>query len=212
MSNHFLASTPEDLQRALHDQTRHMQEQEAASKAKALALPYINLQNFPLDLNVLSLFTEDEARELQSVPFYKDGRAVRVGTIDPRNPLLAQKLATLSKYTFTFYVISQPSFEQTLNYYGKVLVPKSTFQDSVQIDGATDYPQALRDLMNHDQSEVTPLQLLTNFFGAALSYGASDVHIEPEEGFVKIRFRIDGVLQDLVHVPKNGTACAYRPY
>lgn len=202
MNNNFLSSNPQDLQRALQDETREMQEREAASRAKSLNLPYINLHNFPLDLNVLSLFTEEEAKEIQAVPFYKDGRSVRVATVNPKNPLLQQKLAELSKYTFSLYLISQSSFEQTLRFYGKVMLVKTTFTDSIQIENGVDYPQVLRDLSEADQSKVTPLQLLTNFFGAALSFGASDVHIEPEESFVKIRFRIDGVLQDLLHIPK----------
>ncbi len=202
MTNNFLNSNPQDLQRALQDETREMQEREAASRSKSLGLPYINLHNFPLDLNVLSLFTEEEAKEMQAVPFYKDGKSVRLATVNPNNPLLKQKLAELNHYTFTLYLISKSSLEQTMRFYGKVMVVKTTFQDSIQIDAAVDYAQALRDLSDADQTKTTPLQFLVDFFGAALSFGASDIHIEPEESFIKIRFRIDGVLQDLLHVQK----------
>jgi type II secretory ATPase GspE/PulE/Tfp pilus assembly ATPase PilB-like protein len=205
MSKNFLASTPQDLQRALLDEERHMQEEETASKAKSLHLPYINLHNFPLDLNVLSFFTEEEAKESQSVPFYKDGKSLRVGTLQPNNPILQQKLSELTavgRYVPTVYLISKFSFEQTLKYFSKVLRPTSAFQDTVQIEDSIDYAQALKDMATVDPSKLSPIQYLTTFFGAALQYNASDIHIEPEEGFVKVRFRIDGVLQDMLHVQK----------
>jgi type II secretory ATPase GspE/PulE/Tfp pilus assembly ATPase PilB-like protein len=204
MSKNFLASTPDDLKRALAEESRHMQEQETASKAKALNLPYVNLQTFPLDLNVLSFFSEAEAKESQSVPFYKDGRILRVGTANPNNPLLQTKIGELStKHEVALYLISEGSLQQTLKFYSKVLIPKSTFQDTIQLDDKTDYSTALKTMAeNSDQSKITPIQYLSTFFGAALNYGASDIHVEPEEGFLKIRFRIDGVLQDLIHLPK----------
>lgn len=204
MSTNFLSGTPADLQRALADESRHMQEQETASKAKSLNLPYVNLQNFPLDLNVLSFFTEQEARESQSVPFYKDGKVLRIGSVNPKNPLLLQKIAELSKkYQSSIYLISEAGLNQTIKFYNKVLIPKSTFQDSIQLQDGVDYATELKNLpAEYELAPQSPLKTLTTCFGAALTYGASDIHIEPEEGFVKVRFRIDGVLQDLLHIPK----------
>jgi len=205
MSKTFLSGTPDDMQRALADETRHMQEEETASKAKALNLPYVNLQNFPLDLNVLSFFTEQEAKESQSLPFYKDGKVLRIGSTNPKNPLLQQKIAELAdKYQSTIYLISVASLNQTIKFYSKVLIPKSTFEDSIQVQDGMDYVAELKNLPAvFEQSPQSPLKTLTTCFGAALIYGASDIHIEPEEGFVKVRFRIDGVLQDLLHIPKT---------
>lgn len=204
MSKNFLSSTPEDLARALLDETRRMQEQEASSKAKSLGLPYINLQSFPLDINVLSLFTEEEARESQSLPFYKEGRIVRIATVNPTNQLLKQKIAELSsKYEFQIYLVSQGALDRTFSFYKKVLIPKSTFVQTIQVDSKKDYVTDLKNDLKTEKHVESPLQMMTLLFGAALNYKASDIHIEPEENFVKVRFRIDGVLQDVVHIPKE---------
>jgi type II secretory ATPase GspE/PulE/Tfp pilus assembly ATPase PilB-like protein len=202
MSNHFLASTPQDLARTLQEESRRMQEQEASSKAKSLGLPYINLHNFPLDINTLSLMTHDEAINSQSVPIFKEGKSMRVATVNPSNALLRQKIAEFSpKYKVDLYLISPASLEQVLKNYAQVVVPTSTFQDSIQIEPNTDYVAMLKGFAS-SPTPPTPSQLITACFGAALFYNASDIHLEPEETFIKIRLRIDGVLQDTAHISK----------
>src|SRR5471030_1913668 len=96
MSNKFLSSTPKELQDSLNELNRKMQEEEAQAKAGSLSLPYIDLHNFPVDLSVLGMFTEQEAREMSAVPFYKDLNDLRVATTEPGHPLLAEKIKELS--------------------------------------------------------------------------------------------------------------------
>src|SRR6185369_15792607 len=96
MSNKFLSSTPQELQDSLNELNRKMQEEETQAQARSLSMPYIDLHNFPVHLSVLGLFTEEEAREMGAVPFYKDARDLRIGTLSPKHPLLLEKLKTLS--------------------------------------------------------------------------------------------------------------------
>jgi hypothetical protein len=127
MAHNFLSSTPQDLARALNEQNRDMQEREAQKQAQDLGLPYVNLRNFPLDLNILSYFTKQEAENAESLPFFKDKHDLRMATINPTNPLLQQKLRELSeKYTVSLYLVSRSSYTDTLKFYSKVLVPQST--------------------------------------------------------------------------------------
>ena len=62
MSKNFLAQTPADLVRSMDEVNRKMEEQQAQSAAAALGLPYVDLHNFPVDLNVLGIFLEEEAK------------------------------------------------------------------------------------------------------------------------------------------------------
>jgi type IV pilus assembly protein PilB len=201
MAHTFLSSTPEDLARSLDDANRNMQEREAQQRAVTLGLQYVNLQSFPLDLSVLAYFTEDEAKAAEGVPFFRDGRDLRIGTINPDNQLLQQKLEEFSeKYNIILYVISKASYESTLRFYSKVLVPKSTMDDVVRVDDKTDFSAALDKLKTPEvQMQATATELLADMFGSAIFLGASDIHMEPEEHLLKVRFRIDGVLQDMIH-------------
>src|SRR5579864_8836328 len=96
MSNKFLCSSPRELQESLEDLNRKMQEEETQAQAASLGLPYIDLHNFPLDLSVLGLFTEAEAKEMGAVPFYKELKDLRIGTTQPNHPLLLEKIREYS--------------------------------------------------------------------------------------------------------------------
>src|SRR3989344_7010258 len=94
--HHFLPGTHEDFKRAIDDVNRKMQEDEARAKASALGVPYLDLYNFPIDLNVLALFSKEEAESLKAVPFFKDQADLRVGAVEPFSPELVKKLKVIS--------------------------------------------------------------------------------------------------------------------
>lgn len=205
MSKTFLQSTQSDLARTLSDVNRRMEEEQAVNKAGALGLPYVNLQRFPVDLNVLGLFSEDEARQAQSFPFYKELHDVRIATVSPNNAVLKEKIKALSeKYKISLYFISTASYDQMLKLYSKVLTPKNDYHETIIIKEKQDFSKVLSELTDESAQKAKNItDLLSLIFAAAMSVEASDIHIEPEAGFVKLRFRVDGVLQDVLHVAKD---------
>ncbi len=205
MSHSFLSSNPQDFARALTEQNRMMQEKEAQAQAQTLGIPYVNLHSFPLDLNVLSYFTEDEAKDSESLPFFKEVHDVRIATINPSNPILQHKVKELSaKYKVSLYFVSHASYTDTLKYYAKVLRPKSTFDQVVHIDAGANFTTLLQKLKDPAvQAAASASDLLANMLGGAVSLNASDIHLEPEEKMLKLRYRVDGVLQDMTHFDIN---------
>lgn len=204
MSKNIFSSSPDDVKNTLADVNRQMQEQEAQAKASSLHLPYINLKGFPVDLNVLGMFTEAEAKECGAVPFYKELTDLRIGVTNPKHPLLLEKVSELSKKNkVTLYYISPTSLAQTLTFYKKVLRPKPAKDETVRIEQEQNFVDVLKSLQDEaSQQKKTATELLEIFFGASIYYKASDIHLEPEEHFVKLRFRVDGVLQDVLHIAK----------
>jgi len=203
--DNFLPSSKKDLQEALNAVNRKMQEEEAQAQATALHLPYINLRGFPVDLAVLGLFTEDEARTAGAVPFYKEQKDLRIGVTDPKSPLLLEKVKELSvKNKITLYVISKDSLASTLTFYSKVLQPKPLRDETVRIEKEENFSSILKELQSEEvQVKKTATEMIADLFGASMYFGASDIHIEPEDHFVKVRFRVDGVLQDMLHISKT---------
>jgi type IV pilus assembly protein PilB len=201
----FLSSTPQDLKDALNEVNRKMQEDEASARALSLNMPYIDLHNFPVDLNVLGMLTKEEAESAFALPFYKDQKDLRIGVLDPHNPLLQEKIREFSvKNKVTLYVISKASFDQTLTFYRKVLRPLARHDDIVRIDTEKDYIALFEELKDAAaQLKINASELMDDMFGAGIAYSASDIHLEPEDHFVKLRFRIDGVLQDVLHIEKT---------
>jgi type IV pilus assembly protein PilB len=204
MTQHFFQSTPQEMQDALNDVNRKMEEEETKARAASLNLPYINLHNFPVDLGVLGMFTVEEAKAAGAVPFYKDVKDLRIGVTDPSNPLLAEKVRELSeKHSVSNYLISKTSLVQAMRFYSKILHPKMASDDTVRIEKEENYLELLKLLQSEKkQQSMNMTDLAAVIFGAGIFYKASDIHIEPEDHFVKIRYRVDGVLQDMLHISK----------
>lgn len=192
--------------RALKDQTQDLQEREVQGKAKNLGLAYMNLSAFPMDLNVLGLFTENEAKQSGSIPFYKESKDLRIGTTDPENALLKTKIEELSKkYTIIVYYISDHSLASAFRLYKKITHPKTKFSETVKVDPSVDYLPRIKDLAPSPEKVYPPAtEVIADLMGGALAIDASDIHLEPEEHMFKVRYRIDGVLQDMIHIdPKE---------
>jgi type II secretory ATPase GspE/PulE/Tfp pilus assembly ATPase PilB-like protein len=199
MSN-FLSSNPNDLARALSDEKRSIEEREAQGRASSLGLPYVNLLNFPLDLMALSVFSEADAKATQSVVFFKDHHDIRIGTCNPSNVVLKAKLKEISgEYKPTLYFISESSYQTTMKFYSKVVRPTSKFEDTIQFDDKS-APADLQALLDNPATSAS--NLLNAVFGAAVAQNSSDIHFEPEEQIIKVRFRVDGVLHDAGKLPK----------
>lgn len=204
----FLSTNSDDLARVLQDEKRTIEEREAQGRASSLGLEYVNLQNFPMDLTALSLFSEQEAKDIEGVPFYKEKHDVRIGTPNPENPALKSKLNELTaQYNVKLYFISKSSYEATLKFYSKVIRPTNTFQDTVQFkpeDHATEgnlASEKLQILLSN--SATSSSDMLNAIFGTAVAQNSSDIHLEPEDHIMKVRFRVDGVLHDAAQLPKT---------
>lgn len=210
MSN-FLSSNPNDLARALEDEKRDIEERETQGRAGNYDLPYVNLLNFPLDLTALAVFSEEEARGCESVPFFKDKHDVRIGTMNPNNPALKAKLKEMTEeFRVTLYLISKSSFETTVKFYSKVVRPTSKFQETVQFSSQvgdksgsahSKGERELQSILDNPSSSAT--EILNATFAGAVAQSSSDVHLEPEDQIVKVRYRIDGVLHDAAQLPKS---------
>jgi type II secretory ATPase GspE/PulE/Tfp pilus assembly ATPase PilB-like protein len=183
MAHNFLNPSQQDLVRALREQNLNLQEREVQGKATALGLPYMNLHGFPMDLNVVGMFTEEEARNSSSVPFFREGRDLRIGTTEPKNALLKTKVEELGKkFQITLYYISPSSLNATLKLFAKISHPAARVAAKVEIDPKVDYVARVRDLVPAPE-KVYPAatDIIADLMGAALMLDASDIHLEPEE-------------------------------
>lgn len=196
----FLSNNPAELNQALTDQKRQMEETQTKRKADVYHLPYLNMQSFPLDLNSLALITREQAEQAQGLPFFKEGKNLKVATTNPQNQLFKEIVKDLSKkFVVSTYFVSNSSFLHTLDFYDKVVTPTSKFQEIITVTEGIDYTPKLKEI-EKDFSNTS--ETLAVIFGSAINQNSSDIHIEPEDHLLKIRFRVDGVLHDAVLLPK----------
>ncbi len=178
-----------------------MEEANAEEQAKVLGLPYVNFNTLPADLNAMGFFKEKEAVEYEAVPFHKEGREYKIAAVNPQLPALLTKLQSCGEqYKFQLYVMSKASFLYALTFYKNVVTPKEHQDETIRLQEQVGYAEKLRGFKGNTDDVTTVLDLA---FGSAMELSASDVHIEPEEHQVKVRVRIDGVLQDMVLLDKS---------
>ena len=196
------------MQRTMADVNRKYEEEETARKAVSHGYEYINLHGFPIDLEALALISKEDAIRALALPFHHESGEVKVGAVDLTTPELKRIRAHLEslKYNVKLYFISHSSFKETVENYSRVVRAKKIDPEHIKISNkelvaesekfkqlvkAKDVPVAL------DATEG-----LTQLLSHALHLEASDVHIEPEVKGDKVRFRIDGILQDVAVLPK----------
>lgn len=183
--------------------SRQLEEVNAEEQAKLAGLSYINLHLSPADLNVISLFTEEEAKQAEAVPFSKDHTTIRIATTNPNNALLREKITELEKrFTVKLYIASRTGLMYALNFYKHVVTPPAHVSEDVRLDVTVAYEEKVKQ-MSAAVGEVSVGEIIDTAFGLAMRLGASDIHVEPEGALIRVRFRVDGVLQDLLRIPKT---------
>ncbi|MEO8065508.1 MAG: GspE/PulE family protein [Candidatus Doudnabacteria bacterium] len=176
---------------------RKYEEEETQKKAEQQEVAYINLYGFPVDTQALGLIPQETAAALRVVVFYKEGRNLKVGMVAPSDEInRVFKQLQEQGYFIDSYIISVSSLTHVLEGYEKVITTqrKSATMDLASVDFQI---TSLKELAAKFTT-VSATEFMEQILGDALHLDASDIHLEPESFYVKVRFRIDGVLQDAV--------------
>lgn len=192
------------LKQVFSELDRKFEEEETQRKAKKNHLPFINLYGFPVDQGALALIPQEQSESLGCAVFYKEGRNLKLGILDKSESIdrVINELQDQSYFVEVFQ-ISKSSFKTMFLGYTKVM---STTRKSQEINIDTNKKavdvENLKDLAEK-LNRASATEMIDIILGAALSLDSSDVHIEPEGSAIKIRYRIDGVLQDVVMLAKE---------
>lgn len=185
---------------------REQEERHAEERAKALNLPYINLINYPIVPELLLLFSETEIVKYGVVPYLKVSKDVKIGVLNPKNQEAINFLDSKSKelqFNFSMTVISKTSLIYCIQSIemvrAKQIVEEDKESEKIKEYQETKITDAKSAAEAAKKSNTTAL--LETLLEAAMKLNASDIHIEPTPSDFLIRFRIDGVLQDIVTLP-----------
>ncbi len=188
------------------------QELEANAKQKAQSgnLPYLNLRFFPVDAGTLFLVDEPTARQAGIAVIAKTGTVLTIAAQDPFIPPVEAIVQGLTKKGFVihFTIVSAHSLATAWERYKyKKQERKSSYGvlhvDQQAIEQFEAQIQNIKDLKEHITS-LPITQVLNVLIAGALKIGASDIHFEPEEHEVRLRYRLDGVLTDIVAFSSSG--------
>lgn len=155
--------------------------------------PYVNLTQVPIDDSVLLLVPEAVARKQSVICFQKDKEGIHVAMTDPTNRAVADFIGKKTGDKVNVYYTTEKSINFALSLYSKDM--KSTFDDIIaeNIEAAKGDPKAKPPI----------IKIVDTVIIYAYRNAASDIHIEPMEDYSLVRFRIDGMLQDIVKLPSD---------
>ena len=197
------------------EQIESMRKSEAEDLAKLLSqkygLPYLDLSRMTIDIDALKILAEEEARAGKLAVFQKAGQKLQVAIESP-NPETTQKaLRNLQEkgYKINTFMVSEESLARAWKRYSEVPVYEETLRGVIDVsleklDEFLKQTSTIEELKNLFITSATTQknrkisEVLEIILAGALSADASDVHIEPQEKQVRLRFRLDGVLHDIL--------------
>ncbi len=163
-------------------------------------IPYVNLLNAKINAKILDLLPQEIAERYMAVPLGEMQNKLVVAMLDADNVQAVDFLSNRIGRQLTVYMASQEGIDNVLKQYGlNVAVDvKNTLSGKAE-DTATDKSNDIQTLVQ--DSPIS--KALTTIMEFAARSGASDIHIEPLEKELKIRCRIDGILKEIMKLPKS---------
>jgi len=207
-----VAQFDEEKQNKQLDELRKAEEEELVSMLaeSKYGLPYINLYRYVIDNEALRAIPEEEAREMKVAPFKLSGREIFIAIRAPSDELIHKIRESVERRNLVpvFYMASLASMEKVWERYVELSMAESS-----QVGGLDISIEVLRNTAKsiHKMQDVGTLvdevlkgnqihkisRLLEIILAGAIAIKASDIHIEPEKERGRLRFRLDGILQDV---------------
>jgi type IV pilus assembly protein PilB len=177
----------------------------ARALAERYGLDHLDLGVFTVDMGAANLVTTTAAKRYQAVPVaYVDKRTLLVAMTDPSNVLAVDDIAIMTGYEVRVAVAAPEDILALISRMDRLedVVTESGESESVEGDGEAAEVVDLR-----ETSDDAPIiKLVNQIVAQAVEQHASDVHLSPDGSEVRVRFRVDGVLQDITTVPRRMAA------
>jgi type IV pilus assembly protein PilB len=171
--------------------------------SKQYGVPAINLKDFDIEPEIIKLVPKDVAEKHLVIPVNRAGPSLIVAMCDPSNIYAVDDLKFLTGYNIEAVVASEPSIREAIERYyaekgpsleeivGEVTEDVETVKD--EVENIEDVAKAADD--------APVIKLVNLILLDAIKKGASDIHVEPYEKDFRVRFRIDGVMYEVMRPP-----------
>jgi type IV pilus assembly protein PilB len=176
-------------------------------EAFVLGVPFINLKNEKIDLSVLSLIPEPIARNYNIISYKKNGNNLEVAMYDINDLPVIDFIKKHSGFKILPRLTDSTSIKNALNQYRKSL--QAEFSDLIQKETVSFKPVA-DDVGEKSEKELKEMaedlpviKIVDSLISHAILQNASDIHIEPGENELTVRYRLDGMLHDAMILDKN---------
>jgi type IV pilus assembly protein PilB len=190
--------TPKSLGRVLIDLGLIKESDLVRALAEQVGLEFVDLADYPVDAALTTLLPDSLARRYRAIPIGERDGKLLVAMSDPANVYALDDIRTITGRDVQPMVATAADVEQAIQKFSHM-----DGQVEALASEAAEHAEQ-EDLEVGAALEEAPIvRLVTAIMTQAVGDRASDVHIEPTEKDVRVRFRVDGVLHEVMHSPKN---------
>jgi type IV pilus assembly protein PilB len=190
-------------ERILVDQGSLTNDGLARALAERYGLDHLDLGVFTVDMSAANLVSTTVAKRYQAVPVaFADKRTLLVAMADPSNVLAVDDIAIMTGHEVRVAVAPPDDITGLISRLDRLEDVVGSSSEELREEEEGGEIVAL-----HESSEDAPvIKLVNQIVGQAVERGASDIHLAPDGREVRVRFRIDGVLQDITTIPRRMAA------
>lgn len=180
--------------------------------AQQLRIEYIDISQSRIDPEVVQLLPEVHARRHRAIVVRADNESVLLGMSDPADlNALDQLIPMLAPREVEIAAVKESDILDSFDKLYRRTKDIESFAQQLQEEYEETSDLDFMNLASGTEGDATVVRLLRSIFEEAVISGASDIHIEPDEGMIRIRQRIDGVLQeDILHEANIASALVLK--
>ena len=174
--------------------------------ARQYGVPAINLRHYEIDPEVLKLIPQDTALRYQLVPLSRVGSVLTVAAIDPTNVVAIDNIKFRTGLNVELIVASEAVITDAIarSYGGSEALEdlmRGIVEEDQEVELAAEEEELDATALEKAADQAPIIRLVNMILTDSVKRGASDIHIEPYENEMRVRFRIDGVLQTIMNPP-----------
>jgi type IV pilus assembly protein PilB len=175
----------------------------ARALAERYGLDHLDLEAFPVDMGAANLVVNTAAKRYQAVPVaFVDKRTLLLAMADPSNVLAVDDVAIMTGYEVRVAVASPEAIGDLISRMARL---EDVVSGASAVEEAEDSQAEIVNL-RETADDAPVVKLVNQIVAQAVERGASDVHLAPDGHEVRVRVRVDGIMQDITTVPRRMAA------
>ncbi len=168
---------------------------------QVFSLPVVNLDEVEIEMECIDRIPDDVARKFQVLPISRSGRVLTIAMANPSNIFAIDDIKFITGLEVRSVVAGEMAVKQAIDKYyattDSLAAIMEGLEDDIELVEETDDD----DLMGQEGQNAPVVKLVNTLLSEAVKQGASDIHIEPYERNMRVRYRIDGVLEQVMEPP-----------
>jgi len=191
--------TNKSLGRVLLDRRLVTETDLMAALASQIGLEFVDLTDYPIDSSAATLINDTLARRYEALPIsWSDGKLV-VAMADPGNVFALDDIRTIVRTEIITVMATRQGIAEAIEKHHRL----DTEADEISAEAAGEFEEDDMSSFNAVVEDAPIVKLVNLLINQAVADRASDIHIEPGEKDLRVRYRIDGVLHEKMRPPKN---------